>query len=162
MITAEHNLREPEDISVLQHMQKINSWNIRNLDDDISNKVDLLINSMNSYNNTSLTPEILETLLSDWHVLEQTNCERHINTHWEYVHVLSLLDNDKEFVTYIELRCKPNVNSDENKVYMKLWKNKLEVNNQSLINKQLISVSPYVYLANKWNETARWSWVQSK
>lgn len=161
MISTKTRPNESEETLVLQQMQKLNSWNLRSLDDDISNKVDLLMNTMNTYNNSSLTPEILETLLFDWHMLEKTDCERHINTNWEYVHVLSLLDNNEDFVTYIELRCKPNISWDENKVYMKSWKNKLEISNQSIVNQQLITVSPYVYLSNEWNQTARWSWVQS-
>jgi hypothetical protein len=34
---------------------------------------------MNIYNNTPLTPEILETLLSNGYSLERTDCERHQN-----------------------------------------------------------------------------------
>jgi hypothetical protein len=119
------------------------------------------MNNMNVYNNIPLTPEILETVLADGYTLQRTDCERHVNKHWEYVHVLSLIDQENEHTTYVELRCKPHINNGENPVYIKSWDHELDVSKKSNINQQLLIESPYVYLANKWNETSRWSWVQS-
>ena len=136
---------------LLQQMQKINSWSLRTLDEEISSKVNILMDGMNIYNNTPLTPEILETLLSDWYSLERTDCERYQNTHWEYVHVLSLLDLEWNTKTYIELKCKSHISKWEHRLHMTSWTNQYEIESMWLVEKTLLQVSPYVYLANKWD-----------
>lgn len=161
MISAQTRPSESEEALVLKQMQRINSWEIRSLDDEISNKVNTLITNMNLHNDMPLTPEILETVLADGYTLQKTDCERHVNTQWEYVHVLSLLNQEKTHISYVELRCKPHINKNDNPVYIKSWNHQLDIPNKSNINEQLLAESPYVYLANKWNETYRGSWVQS-
>lgn len=161
MISTQTRPSVSEEALALKQMQKINSWEIRTLDNKISNKVNTLISSMNMYNNIPLTPQMLETVLADGYTLQRTDCERHVNTKWEYVHVLSLLNQEKTHISYVELRCKPHINKNDNPVYIKSWNHELDIPNQSNIIEQLLVESPYVYLANKWNETARWSWIQS-
>lgn len=161
MISTKTRPSVSEETLVLQQMQQINSWKLRSLDDRISDKVNTLISSMNMHNNIPLTPEMLETVLADGYVLEKTDCERHVNKNWEYVHVLSLLNNEKIHTTYVELRCRPHINNWDNPVYIKSWKHELDIPKNSNINTQLSNISPYVYLSNKWDISARWSWVQS-
>ena len=165
MLRTQDRVNSREDsaeLTALHAFEKLNSWRVQQVSEMVSADVESITNSMNIYNNVSLTPEILETLLKKGYSLEKTHCERHINKNWEYVHILSLVDNQQEKTwTYIELRCKPFIDSDENMIYMKVWNYDLDINKENIINKQLISVSPYVYLSNKWNYTARWSWIQS-
>lgn len=165
MLTIQDRVSSREDsaeLLALKALEELNSWKIRQVSEIVSADVNSITNSMNIYNNVALSPEILETLLVSGFSLEKTHCERHINKNWEYVHVLSLLDMQQEKTwTYVELRCKPHITSEENMVYMKTWNNKLEINKDNIINQQLFSVSPYVYLSDKWNETASWSWTQS-
>jgi hypothetical protein len=91
--------------------------------------------------------------------LERTDCERHQNINWEYVHVLSLVDQNWDSETYIELKCKPHISKWENRIQMYSWTNQYEIESMWLVEKTLLQVSPYVYLANKWDETYRGSWV---
>lgn len=160
MLTAQHSIQDQnqEELEIsqtLKALEKLNTW-VREITQE---SVIELLESMNIYNNSPITPEILEDLINKWYSLEKTDCERHVNKHWEYVHVLALIDENSQHVGYIELRCKPRVSLNENEMYIKSWWEKLEIDRESNTRKNVIQVSKYVYLPNEWNKTFRWSWV---
>ena len=126
-ITQDQYQEELKISQTLKALEKLNTW-VREITQE---SVIKLLESMNVYNNSHITPKILEDLINKWYSLEKTDCERHVNKHWEYVHVLALIDENSKHVSYIELRCKPRVSLNENEMYIKSWWEKLEIEKES-------------------------------
>ena len=143
------------DLEALKDLERLNRSPIEITQ---KNVVDLL-EWMNQYDNAPITPVILEAVLLGDYSLTHTNCDKHPNKHWEYVHVLSLLNESNQHVTYIELRCKPHVKANDNRIYMKSWGQNFDIEHMWIIEQELLKVSTFVYLPNKGNETLRGSWV---
>jgi hypothetical protein len=79
-ISEIENQEAQQTTNALKELQHMNSLHTRSLGDKVSTQVQQIIDSMNIFDNTLITPDILETLIiKNKYSLQATDCERHIN-----------------------------------------------------------------------------------